>query len=255
MLNGFNGRIITLIVVLILILIILWIKRQITLKYKHDELVRQLEQAEANVEKVRVAKLKAEEENKKRATIIHKFEDRLKAAEESMQTLAQKISANMNTEFGEEISEVTQVIQNLSKDLANDKQKELSIDFAIPKTNIPGIDSIIQHYYNKARKNGIALEFKLKCDMQEFIQNTVEEGKIITLLKDHLQDAIIAINYSKRTNKKIKLVIQKTNEIYEICVYDTGIEFEIDTLLKLGQEQVTTHKDTGGSRNRFCNNL
>ena len=32
-----------------------------------------------------------------------------------------------------------------------------------------------------------------------------------------------------------------------MCIYDTGIEFEIDTLLKLGLEPITTHKDSGGS--------
>ena len=30
-------------------------------------------------------------------------------------------------------------------------------------------------------------------------------------------------------------------------MYDTGVEFEIETLLKLGLEPVTTHKNTGGT--------
>ena len=42
-------------------------------------------------------------------------------------------------------------------------------------------------------------------------------------------------------------MFDKIDDIYEIKIYDTGIEFEIETLLKLGKEQVTTHKDSGGT--------
>ena len=37
------------------------------------------------------------------------------------------------------------------------------------------------------------------------------------------------------------------NNCYEFCICDTGIEFQIETLLKLGLEPVTTHKETGGT--------
>lgn len=32
-----------------------------------------------------------------------------------------------------------------------------------------------------------------------------------------------------------------------MCIYDSGIEFELETLKKLGLERITTHKKTGGS--------
>lgn len=34
---------------------------------------------------------------------------------------------------------------------------------------------------------------------------------------------------------------------YELSIYDTGVEFDIPTLLKLGTEPITTHKNDGGS--------
>lgn len=37
------------------------------------------------------------------------------------------------------------------------------------------------------------------------------------------------------------------NENYQITVFDSGVDFEIDTLSKLGKERVTTHADNGGS--------
>ena len=32
-----------------------------------------------------------------------------------------------------------------------------------------------------------------------------------------------------------------------LSIYDTGIEFEIDTLLNLGLKHITTHSETGGT--------
>ena len=36
-------------------------------------------------------------------------------------------------------------------------------------------------------------------------------------------------------------------ECFEFCIYDSGIEFQIDTLFKLGLEKATTHSDNGGT--------
>ena len=56
-------------------------------------------------------------------------------------------------------------------------------------------------------------------------------------------------------NRKILVEFNKTNEIYEVLFYDTGIEFKIDTLLKLGLERTTTHKETRGKRNRIYDHI
>ena len=37
------------------------------------------------------------------------------------------------------------------------------------------------------------------------------------------------------------------NENYCIDIYDNGVDFDVDTLSKLGLKRVTTHSDTGGS--------
>ena len=44
----------------------------------------------------------------------------------------------------------------------------------------------------------------------------------------------------QRDNKEILVVLGLKDGNYEICILDNGVEFGIDTLLKLGKEQVTT---------------
>lgn len=75
----------------------------------------------------------------------------------------------------------------------------------------------------------------------------IEANRLETLLGDHIKDAIIAIDSSENTYKDILVEIGEIKGCYEVCIYDTGIEFEINTLLNLGLKEITTHKLTGGS--------
>jgi phosphoglycerate-specific signal transduction histidine kinase len=67
------------------------------------------------------------------------------------------------------------------------------------------------------------------------------------LLGDHIKNAIIAVQNNRNTNRSILVLLGVIEEHYQIWVYDSGIEFEVDTLLKLGLERITTHKEDGGS--------
>ena len=48
-------------------------------------------------------------------------------------------------------------------------------------------------------------------------------------------------------NKEILTILGIKNKKYELSIFDTGVDFEIETLLKLGLERVTTGADRGGS--------
>ena len=99
----------------------------------------------------------------------------------------------------------------------------------------------------EARKKSINFDLKLNTSINPLLENVVSKDKFETLIGDHLKDAIIAVESSKASYKSILVTFGLIDGMYEFSVYDTGIEFEIDTLLKLGKEQVTTHKEEGGS--------
>lgn len=172
--------------------------------------------------------------------INHKYNYRISAAEKAISKL------NFNEEFASENADIIELVNELSKNYKN----ELSLiekQGILPKTEVFGIDNMLEYMNNEAKKNNISFEVEVNCNIKDIIENSIKQSKLETLLADHINDAIIAINYSGNQSRKIKISFNKVTDIHEIKIYDTGIDFEIETLLKLGTKQVTTHKDNGGS--------
>ena len=161
--------------------------------------------------------------------------------ERAVANLGNKLS--FNEELANEYSDVLDSLQGLSKEY----KQEFDNYYVLPKTNIFSIDNLLEYMKVEAIKNNIEFKLELNCEISEMIEKHISKNKLETLLSDHISDSIIAINSSDNANRKIKVIMGKTKEFYEICILDTGIEFEIETLLKLGLERITTHKDSGGT--------
>ena len=99
----------------------------------------------------------------------------------------------------------------------------------------------------ESEKDKIDFKLNLDFDINEILETKIPQSKLETMLADHIRDAIIAINCSDNKKRKIKVVLDKEDNNYQIKFYDTGIEFEIETLSNLGLKRITTHKSTGGS--------
>lgn len=73
------------------------------------------------------------------------------------------------------------------------------------------------------------------------------------MLADHIKDAIIAINHTDNINRSILVRLGEIDGIYSLYIYDSGVEFEKETLSKLGKKPITTHADEGGTGMGFMN--
>ena len=78
-------------------------------------------------------------------------------------------------------------------------------------------------------------------------ESVIKLDKLETMIGDHLQDALVAVRLSEGSFRSVKATIGKIGEFYEFTVHDSGIPFEVDTLIRLGMERVTTHASEGGS--------
>lgn len=220
---------------------IIWIKNQITKSYKTKMRDRTIEIQKAEIDEKNQMIEEIKDENLKLATAVHKYNHKFEALELAMKNA---LKLESKTEFAEEISVILKEVEETSKNFA--KATEVTKN-KIPETNIPGIDNMFKYLQEEARKNNISFDLKINASINSLIDNIIPKEKFEILIGDHLKDAIIAINSSEKSYKSILVILGLVDGVYEFSVYDTGIEFEIDTLLKLGKEQVTTHKDTGGS--------
>lgn len=223
-----------------MLLILYLIKKNITNHYKSkmkDRTVEMLTEQIKEKDKI-IDDLRAELDTTLK--INHKYSHRISAAEKAISKL------KFNEEFASENANIIELVNELSKKYKN----ELSLiekQDNLPKTEVFGIDNMLEYMSNEAKKNNISFEVEVNYNVKDITENIINQSKLETLLADHINDAIIAINYSSNPSRKIMISFDKVSDIHEIKIYDTGIEFEIETLLKLGTVQVTTHKDNGGS--------
>lgn len=227
--------------ILVFISLSYWIKSQITKTYKSKMRDRTIEIQKTEIDEKNKILEEVKEENLNFATTIHKYNKKISALE---YIIKNRLEQETNTEFANELA----IILKETKETAENFAKETEIKTnKIPETNVPGIDTMLKYMQEEARKKNINFDVKLNANINTLLENTISKDKFETLIGDHLKDAIIAVDTSKNTYKSILVTMGLVEGIYEFSVYDTGIEFEIETLLKLGEEQITTHEETGGS--------
>lgn len=236
-------------IIIEIISLFIWIKKKITKYYKQKlkeqtvaDLQNEIKEKDSKINEIL-------EENKAIATINHKYSSRIKALEEFTSKITSKpeLLEKMKTEFGEDYTAFEEQIKKLSKEYSNEIKTKITKENNIPKTGIFGIDALLEHMSTEATNSNIHMDIKINASINYMVEKIISESALETLLGDHIKDAIIAINSCNNTNRRILVVISIIDKCYEISFYDTGIEFEINTLIKLGKEQITTHKETGGS--------
>ena len=209
------------------------IQKTLTMYYKQKLLEDTLEGYKNEIEEKdkEIAELK--NEKYKISKITHEFFNRQKALELAV------TSKKQNIELKNRIKNLT---EEYSTELTN-----MKISNKLPLTNIPEIDDMFYYMQKECMNNNIKFQLKIEGDIFYLIKNSIPKNRLETLIGDHIRDAINAVRKNNSDDKKILVILGIKNNCYEFCVYDTGIEFEIDTLLKLGLERVTTNAENGGN--------
>lgn len=223
------------------IIMLIMIQKTLTLYYKQKLLSKTIEDYKSEIASKDEQIKKLSDEKFKISKLNHEFYNRQKALEKKVQDFV----SNSNTETSSELS-IMESISNLSKGYSGELEKIKSLD-KLPTTEIEEIDDMFKYMQSECKNNNIDFKLHVNGNIYHMVNKIIDKDKLVTLIGDHLRDAIIAVNSSTNTFRSIIATIGLHDKYYEFCVHDTGIEFEIDTLLKLGLEPTTTHKDTGGT--------
>ena len=229
--------------ILLGIIMFITIQKSLQLYYKQKLLIQELEKTKeelANKTK-EVEELEAENLSfsKKSHTLAHKQ----KSLEYKLEEIINKTEISK-----EEAAEVRDRLKEIEKDL----YKEKTI-IELDKTGITQIDDMLKYMQSECKKNKIDFELQLKGNIHYMTNNLITKEDLETLLADHIKNAIIAINHTDNINRSILVRLGKIDENYGLYIYDSGIEFEPETLKNLGKKPSTTHANEGGTGLGFMN--
>ena len=219
------------------LIMIIMIQKILTFYYKQNLLNKTIEEYKKEIKEKdqKIQELSNEKFNISK--LNHEFYNRQKALELKVKELM--------LETGEEIG-ILDRINNLTKEYSDNLQNLRSMP-KLQLTDITEIDDMFKYMQEECYKSNIDFKLQIEGNIYYLINNIISKNKLETLIGDHIKDAIIAINSSNNKYKSIFVILGIKNNHYELCVYDTGKEFDIEVLLKLGLEPITSHRETGGS--------
>lgn len=224
---------------LLTVIMVITIQKTLTMYYKQKLLKNTLHDYEEEIREKDKEIEKIKNEKFKISKITHEFYNRQKALE-----LA--VNENMKNTKNKEQIKIINKIKNLTEEYSEELTKITTLP-QIPTTNISEIDDMLKYMQSECSKNNIEFKVKIIGNIYPLINNIIQKNKLETLIGDHLRDAINAVNIETVKNKEILIILGIKDNKYEVSFFDTGVEFKIDTLLKLGLEATTTNKAIGGS--------
>ena len=223
------------------IIMFITIQKSLQLYYKQKLLIQDLNETKEELKKKNEEIKELEKENLNFSKTSHSIAHKQKSLEYKLNQLMLK------NEIASEI-DIKDRINDISKQIYN-KTTQVELE----KTSIIEIDEMLKYMQSECIKNKIDFQIQISGNIYQMINNHISKENLEILIADHIKNAIIAINHSNSTNKSILVRLGMINGFYSLYVYDSGIEFEIDTLLNLGKRPSTTHADSGGTGMGFMN--
>ena len=227
-------------IIIFSIIMFITIQKSLQLYYKQKLLIQDLEETKKELEDKKLEIEKLEKENLNFSKVSHSIAHKQKLLEHKLNELMLK------KETASEI-DIRDRINAISKEMQPRQAKELS------KTDIIEIDDMLKYMQAECINDKIEFELQISGNIYQMINNHIRKEDLEILLADHIKNAIIAINHSDNSNKSILVRLGIIDGCYSLYIYDSGIEFEIDTLEKLGKVPSTTHKESGGTGMGFMN--
>ena len=222
------------------IIMFITIQKSLQMYYKQKMLIKDLEETKKELEEKKKEVAELEKENLEFSKVSHSIAHKQRALEYKLNELS------MKSEIADEIN-IKDRIDKIGKSL--NKGPVIVLD----KTEIPQIDDMLKYMQSECVKNKIDFQLQLSGNIYTMINHYISVEELEILLADHIKNAIIAIGYANSVNKSILVRLGKLDRNYGLYIYDSGIEFEIETLLNLGKKPSTTHKDNGGTGMGFMN--
>lgn len=216
------------------------IRKLLFLSYKHNLWKNEISTLRSELDNKTAEIDKLEKENLKFIKTSHSIAHKQQSIEYKVNKLL----------FDSEMALESDIIKRV-KSLSTEINNFIPI-IKLTKTEIAEIDDMLESLQYECLKNNIRFNFHLYGNIYPMIEHcSVEDLEI--LIADHIKNSIIAINSNDTVNRSIMVKLGKINGDFSLYIYDTGIEFKLDTLSKLLKVPITSHSNTGGTGMGFQN--
>lgn len=222
--------------------IILWWRKSLTEMYKEKLKEQDMKELEAVIDEKDKQIQKLSERNDFLAEVIHRDNKLIPAMYNTVQTYMNADNSGKLKEDGNAIlNQLHQVMQERAGIILQD-QKEHKI---LPPTKLDLLDSILNFMCQKSTENNVEFDLRITGNIKHMAETVIPELKIETLIADLVENAIISVSGCQY--KRILVTMGVAGDFYELRVQDSGIPFEAQTLMNLGEKKVTSHEKSGGS--------
>lgn len=179
------------------------------------------------------------------ASTVHKDDKTLDALQRAIENII-KNSKQPETLMNSRI--ILAEINVHKRQLSTDFSKNVHNGRVIPSTGLLLLDAKFEILLEEAVESNIDFDLKINGKVKGLVQ-IIPQIDLINIISDLVKNAFIAIKHTELTNtyRSVLINIGMIEDEYELRVEDSGIHFDINTLINLGKQKTTTHADTGGS--------
>lgn len=230
-------------VILTLAFLIYWWQAQITKTYRRNLELRELESMRTEMAELKKQMEELKAENDRLARITHRDNTLISALKNS--TVKYLSTDFANPAVAEEVrNQLIENINTLSAERASlmTAHKEVSArEFA---TGLSLLDTLLHEMDEKALEMKITFAVHMGISLNEFIPNVVLESDLVHTVDDLLKNAFKSTRSSEK--RVVQLQFYKLGKNLVIEVADSGIPFEVKSLVNMGVEKLTTYEDGSG---------
>lgn len=223
------------------IIMFITIKKSFEIYYKQNLLIKELQETKETLKRKEEEITNLENENLNFSKVSHSIAHKQKSLEFKLNELLLKSETASELDIRDRVNAISDTY------LSKSPVTELS------KTNIVELDDMIKYMQSECVKNNIDFELQINGNIHHMVNNFINKENLEILLADLIKNSIIAINQSDNVNRSILVKLGFIDKFYSLFVYDSGIEFEIHTLLSLGNKPCSTHLNSGGTGIGFMN--
>ena len=228
---------------LLLAFLIYWWQAQITKSYRRSLELRELESLRTELQEKNAAMMRVMEESERVHFINHRDNGLLT-------TLDYATMAILEMDFSDEKA-VKARCKELAAEIHRARDRRVTtvhtdkIEVPRYETGITLLNLLLNRTSKRALDEHVLFTVHNSTELTDFIPNAISDDDLVYLLSDLLDNAFVATeNVSSRM---IQLQFYKWKKHLVIEIADNGIPFEVDSILQMGIERLTTHEDTGGT--------